>query len=304
VSGNVDVSIIIVNWNTQLLLKNCIDSIIDQTRKISYEIIVVDNNSSDGSPEMLKREYKDSVILIHNSQNRGFAAANNQAMKIAKGNFLLLLNSDTKVLDNAIEKSHAYISAHSDVGLIGCKLLNGDNTLQYSCYNFNSIISAFMFKTKLIRKVKLSKRYKYEGLITSNDYNSDMDVDYVCGAYMMFRRDILSKVGYLDESFFMYAEEADYCARIKKSGYRIVYFAGGKIIHFGGGSSKKISLISENRRIISRLLFIKKHKGVLYFSIYRFFSILTVLGNMAFASGQKKRDSKSKLSAILKLKYE
>ena len=131
-----------------------------------------------------------------------------------------------------------------------------------------------------------------------------MDVDYVCGAFMMFRREIIDKIGLLDERFFMYAEEADYCARIKNAGYRIAYFPEASVIHHGGGSSKSISVLSENRRIISRLLFIKKHKGNLYFNVYRFFSILVAAANIISGDEDRRSRGRSKLKAILKLKYE
>ncbi|MDP4177086.1 MAG: glycosyltransferase family 2 protein [Bacillota bacterium] len=302
------VSIILVNWNTKELLKNCINSIIAETKKISYEIIVVDNNSTDGSLEMIEKQFIDKIVLIKNHENRGFAAANNQALKIAKGQFILMLNSDTIVLDNAVEKTINYLKNDTRIGLAGCKLLNADNTLQYSCYNFNSIIRAFLFKTKFIEFISKSTRYKYEGLITSFDYNENIEVDYVCGAYMLFSREVYEKVGLLDENFFMYAEEADFCSRIKKNGYKVMFFSQASIIHYGGGSSKRINIISENRRIISRLLFIKKQKGTLYYHLYKIFSIFIVLMNIFRYSLTRNKELtleyKSKFSSIISMKYE
>jgi len=301
--SSIDLSIILVNWNAKKLLKQCIESIINETKKVSYEIILVDNNSTDGSAQMVEENFK-SVVLIKNSENRGFAAANNQAMKIAKGDYILLLNSDTVVLNDALDKCYERILGEDKIGLIGCKLLNSDMSLQPSCYNFNSLLNAIMFKTKAIKFINKKNRYKYEGLMQSFDYNTEMDVDYVCGAFMLYKRDILEKVGFLDESFFMYAEETDYCARIKEAGYRILFYPGAEIIHYGGGSSKKISAISENRRIVSRLKFIKKHRGTMYYHLYRFLSTGNVLLNILRSDTEMKKNYKSKLKAIRTMKYE
>lgn len=304
---NIDISIIIVNWNAKELLHNCLESILKETKEFPYEIVVVDNNSNDGSVELLESDYKNKITLIKNTENRGFAYANNQGMKVSKGEYLLLLNSDTVILDGAIDKSVGYIKKDKEIGLVGCKLLNSDGTLQPSCYNFNSLLSAFLFKSKFINNVKKEKRYKYEGLITSFDYNKKHEIDYVCGAYMLFSREVMNKIGFLDDSFFMYGEEADYCARVKQKGYKVIYYPDAAIIHYGGGSSKKISIISENRRIISRLKFIRKHKGFIYSQVYRFFSVLFVVFNIVKATIkgniENKNANKSKLKALINLEY-
>ena len=138
-----DVSIVIVNWNTKDLLRDCLKSIGENTREVDYEIVVVDNNSTDGSAQMVKDEFE-HVLLISNSENRGFAAANNQAVKIAKGRYILLLNSDTIVLDQAIEKTVVFADKHPDTAVTGCRVLNPDGTLQKTCFMFPSILNMFL----------------------------------------------------------------------------------------------------------------------------------------------------------------
>lgn len=233
------VSILIVNYNTSELLINCIKSIYKQTSFIEFEIIVVDNHSSDDSVSKVRKDFP-NVKVIENNQNIGFAKANNQAINESTGEVILLLNSDTIVLDGAIEKSFRFFKDHPDAGVVGCKLMNPDRSLQPSCRSFPSLLnylSESFFLYKLFPKSQIFGR----PFMTFLDYKNIVKVDVVTGAFMMIKRDVLDHVGLLDDGFFMYSEETDFCYRVRKNGWQIYYYPGAQIIHIRGGTSEQLA---------------------------------------------------------------
>jgi len=230
----VDVSVIIVNYNTRALLHECLASVVAETKDVQYEIIVVDNASTDGSRELLEREFP-HVRRIFNEDNKGFAAANNQAIKIAQGRYVLLLNSDTRVLDGAIQKTMAFMEDHAEASVVGCKLLNADGSLQRSCMSFPSAWNLFsdsFFLYLVFPRTQLFGNY----YMTWFDYDSMRSVDVVKGAFMMFRRVVFDTIGSFDEAYFMYTEETDLCYRVKAAGFQVIFYPSASIIHYGGGS--------------------------------------------------------------------
>jgi len=265
--GSAMVSVIIVNHDTRELLQRCLKSIIEQTVGIPYDIIVVDNDSTDGSVEMIRGEFP-SVRLVENKENRGFAAANNQAISIAKGEVILLLNSDTEVLDGAIQKTLAFMERCPEASIVGCRLLNRDGTLQPSCRSFPSVWNLFsesFFLYIVFRRTKLFGKY----YMSFFDHDSIREVDVVKGACMMVRKEVFDRVGLFDESYFMYSEETDFCYRGKKAGYRVFFYPEGRIIHFEGGS-----IVDPLRYFMelydSQMLFFYKH----FTGFYRKMAIL------------------------------
>lgn len=262
-----DVSVLIVNWNTREILRNCLKSIYEQTRDLIFEVIVIDNASEDGSPQMVKEEFKEA-ILIENSTNRGFAAANNQGMAIAKGRYVLLLNSDTVVLDNAIAKTVVFADAHPEGAVIGCRLLNPDKTLQQGCFMFPSLLNLLLSATYLYKLFPQSRFFGRENM-TWWTRDDEREVDVVTGCFMLVRRESIEQVGVMDEQFFMYGEETDWCYRFKKAGWKCLFSPNGSIIHIGHASSKARGM----RRAMSLqcrasiLLFLKKHKGYLTYRL-------------------------------------
>jgi len=218
----IKISIIIPSWNTKGLLRNCLKSL-----GSSYEIIVVDNGSTDGSPAMVEKEFP-HVLLIKNRKNLGFGAANNQGMKKAKGDYLLLLNSDTIVKDQAPLLMAKYLKNHKEVGVVGCQLLNKDGSLQPSAGPFPGLKIAF---------IMLFLEHWFGDLVRSS-FKTVKEVDYVMGAAFMLKRKILEKVGFMDEGLFMYMDEVEYSLRIKKAGYKIVFYPRAQIIHLWEGSSR------------------------------------------------------------------
>lgn len=256
-----DVSIIIVNWNTRDILRNCLRSVYDQTREIAFEVIVVDNASNDASVEMVKKEFP-QVILINNLENRGFAAANNQGMKIAKGRYVLLLNPDTIVLNGAIQKTIAYAEKNPEAGVIGCRAVWPDKRRQSTCFRFPTLLFILLDSLLFFRMAKPFHRPLFHPeRYPSLDFSQEHDVDVVAGCFFLVRRDVIDQVGMFDDDFFMYGEEVEWCHRIVKKGWRIRYFPGTQIIHLFGASSSQVEEETKVNKRKGNLLFLHKTKG-------------------------------------------
>jgi len=268
----VEVSIIIVNWNTQDILRNCLQSIYEQAGGVHFEVIVIDNASTDSSAAIVKKDFP-QVILIENSENRGFAAANNQGISIAKSRYILLLNSDMVILDKAIEKTVSFADAHPEAAVTGCRVLNPDQTLQPTCFMFPSILNMLLSSTYLY---KLFPKSRFFGRERMTWWNSDRDreVDVLKGCFMLVRREAIEQVGMMDERFFMYGEETDWCYRFKQTGWKVMFTPAGEIIHLGGQSTGQISekMLIELR--LSILKFIQKHHGWLKYKVACFLTIM------------------------------
>lgn len=255
-----DVSIVIVNWNTRDLLRGCLTSIRAQTT-LPHEVIVVDNASSDGSAAMVAAEFP-GVRLIANTTNRGFAAANNQGLAIAGGRHLLLLNPDTIILDQAIDRMLGWLARHPDVGCVGCQVLEKPGVIQRTCFADHSPLNLLVTGVGLMR---LSRWLPILGQHWYLDWDrrTEREVDVVTGMFMLVPRPVFERVGYLDEAFFVYAEEADWCRRIRKAGWRCVFTPVAQIIHLDGGR-KSTSQIKSKMNVQlekSLLLYIRKYYG-------------------------------------------
>ena len=214
----IDVSTIIVNWNTCNITCDCLKSVFEQTKELSFEVIVVDNASSDGSVEMIRHDFP-QVNLIENSENKGFAAANNQGMAIANGCYVLLLNSDTIILDNAISKTISFADAHPEAAVTGCRVLNPDRSLQPTCFMFPSILNMLFESSYLYKLFPRSKFFGRERM-TWWDRSDVREVDVVTGCFMLVRREAIEQVGIMDERFFVYGEETDWCYRFKRASWK------------------------------------------------------------------------------------
>lgn len=243
-----DVSIIVVNWNTRDLLRDCLHSVLVATQSVAYEVIVVDNASADGSVAMLEREFP-AVSVVANGVNLGFAAANNQGIRLARGRYVLLLNSDTIVMDRAVDKTVAFADRHPDTAVTGCRVLNPDGSLQHTCFMFPSLLNHLLFATYLYRLFPGSRFFGREQM-TWWDRNDSREVDVVTGCYMLVRTDAIDRVGPMDDEFFMYAEETDWCYRFRTSGWRCRFTPDAQIVHIGGGSAPTLG--SRRARITNR----------------------------------------------------
>jgi GT2 family glycosyltransferase len=264
-----DLSIIIVNWNTKNYLRNCIQSISDFAGEVEYEIIVVDNDSSDGSSDMVQKEFPD-VHLIKAPHNRGYAAGNNYGIKMARGRYALILNSDTLICDSALEKITNYADQHPDAAVIGCQVWENETTVQMTCFQFPSLLNLFLRTSGLARAFKYNHFFGRENMRWWNR-DSEKEVDVVSGMFMLVRYDAIKQVGLMDEAFFLYFEETDWCYRFAKAGWKILFWPKAKIMHLEGGgkSGKTTSLKLRIQMQKSRLLFFRKHYGTIGYTLAR-----------------------------------
>ncbi len=257
-----NLSIIIVSWNASDLLAACLQSLYDTLDVPRTEVIVVDNASDDGSPEMVRARFP-QVRLIENRENRGFAAANNQGMRESRGRYLLLLNSDTEVKPGALRTLMSFLDMHLNVGVVGPKLLNTDSTLQRSSYTFPTV-----FKESVLLAGEKVTRLLLGDYPFAPITRSAMPVDWVKGAALMIRRDVVETVGLMDESFFFYTEETEWCYRVKQGGWLVMYQPEAVIVHHDGGSSGRVSLQRRLRLYGSKQQFFRKHYGKRAAQIY------------------------------------
>lgn len=241
----IELSIIIVNWNTRELLLRCLASIDASPPARSWEVWVVDNASTDGSREGALERYPPrpegeagAFHVIGNAENVGFARANNQALARCTGRHVLLLNSDTEVLPGALEGMCAYLDSDPRIGALGCRLLNPDGTTQRSGWRgYPGLQSALIDGLYLWR---LLPRLVARQEVTLGTTNAPTEVDHLLGACIMVPREVLEVVGFLDDNYFLFLEETDWCRRIKRAGYRVVYLPHQRIIHFGQQSMRQI----------------------------------------------------------------
>lgn len=253
-----DISVVIVNYNVREFLNNALISLLKALEGYSSEIFVVDNASDDGSVELIQQRFP-QVHLIVNKTNVGFAKANNQALALSKGKYLLLINPDTLVQENTFAILKEYFANNSDAGMIGCKIINPDGSLQLACRR--SFPTPWIAFTKtfglssLFPKSKLFARYN----LTYLDPDKSYEVDAISGSFMMMKREVFEKIGGLDETFFMYGEDLDWCYRIQRSGWKVYYVPATSIIHYKGESTKR-SDIDELKVFYNAMrLFVRKH---------------------------------------------
>lgn len=250
------ISIIILNWNTRDLLAQCLTSIDEHKGDLQLEIIVVDNASTDGSQAMLKQNYP-QILLIANEQNTGFAKGNNQAMQVAHGDYFLLWNSDAFATPGIIQSLLYLAEKEPKAAIVGAQLLNADNSFQASHTPFPNQWREFLILTGLGR-ILLGHAYPSLG---PGDDKGPQIVDYVEGACLLVRRQAFQEVGGLDEGYFMYAEEVDWCYTMTKHGWQVWYQPEAKVIHLGGASSTGRQTHREADLYRSRIRFFRKHYG-------------------------------------------
>lgn len=268
-------SIGIVTFQTREFLRECLISIHQfNISKGECEITVVDNASTDGTVEMIKGGFP-QVCVIENLKNRGFSASMNQALRIAHGRFLLLLNPDTLVFPDSLDQLIHFMEQHPEVGICGPKVLNPDGTLQKPCRRGESrpwaVISYFTGLSRLFPKSKLFGEY----LLSYLDEDETHEVAGVSGSCMLIRREVIDQIGLLDERFFAYQEDADYCFRARQAGWKVFYVPTAKIIHYGGVGGSHVqpyrSIIEWHR---SYWLYYRKNLAGDYFFLFNWFYYL------------------------------
>lgn len=251
-------SVIIVNYNVEYFLEQCLNSVETATRNINAEVFVVDNNSVDGSVQMVKDKFP-WVHLIANKDNPGFSKANNQAIKISKGKYILLLNPDTIVEEDTFEKSIQFMEEREDCGGLGIKMIDGKGHFLPESKRGLPTPQAAFYKifglSKIFPKSKKFGRYHLGYL----DKNQTHEIEVLSGAYMFMRKEALDKVGMLDETFFMYGEDIDLSYRLILGGYKNYYYPGTQIVHYKGESTKKGSVNYVFVFYNAMIIFAKKH---------------------------------------------
>lgn len=264
-----ELSIIIVNWNSKEYLRKCIASILASTSGIQYEIVVIDSASFDGCGEMLRQCYPE-VRFIQSEKNIGFAKANNAAFKAACGRILLFLNPDTEVVGPAIELLHRQLTSLPDAGVAGARLLNSDGSVQTSCIQAFPTILNQLLDADLLRKIiPRSSLWGMKSLFGGSD--TPTEVDAVSGACLMIKRSVFEGVGMFSTEYFMYSEDIDLCFKVWKAGWRIYYIPSAVVVHHGGASSSQSSenTFSSVMMLESRWRFFRKTRHLCYCWLYR-----------------------------------
>lgn len=271
------VSVVIVSWNTRNLLERCLISVYrSRLASAELEVLVVDNGSSDGSPEMVAERFPET-LLITSSRNLGFARANNLAMQQATGDYLLLLNSDAELLGDALQRLVQCADRHPAVAVVGPQLLNPDGTVQSSRRGFPTITTAFLESTVLQRWLPRHRALQRYYLLHRGDQEMQ-EVDWLVGACLLVRRTAVQEAGSLDEDYFMYSEELDWCRRFAEAGWRSLYCPEARVIHYGGQSSEQDLFHRHVRFQYSKCRYFEKYHGRPFALILRTF----LLGNYLF----------------------
>lgn len=260
-------SIIIITHNSEKFIKNCIDSVSRQNN-ITKELIIIDNFSIDNRISTFKKKYI-KIRNIVSKTNFGFAKACNQGAKIANGKYLLFLNPDTIIRPYCIKEMIRFLDSKKDAGLVGCKILNPDGSLQPSCGNFPTIFNIVFDRVPVINKI-----FKTELIRRDSYYQKEECPDWISGSFFLVRKDVFLKLGGFDEEYFMYAEDIDFCYRVRKAGYKVYYNPNAEIIHYDMGKSKERKGFKAKNMRKGFSIYFRKYKSPLYFSLWR--SILRV----------------------------
>lgn len=272
----VDVSVIVVSWNTRELLEQCLRSIYGTAGGLTTEVIVVDNGSTDGSVGMVRERFPQARLIV-NRENVGFARANDQAMAMARGRYFLLLNSDAALRPGALEALVGLMESHPRAGIVGGRLVNPDGSFQASFMDFPTLWGEVLLMLKL-------HRLFYSPYFPSHPPAESEEVreaDWIPGACMLVRREVWEEIGGLDETYFMYSEEVDWCWRVKRAGWRIYYTPEAEIVHWGGQSIGRVPLEKRARVYRGKWLFFRKHRGRGTAGLFR----LALVGTTALKMG-------------------
>jgi GT2 family glycosyltransferase len=310
--SNPRLTIVIVSYNTKDLLLQCLSSIFEQTVETDFEVIVVDNNSMDNSPEEVKARFP-LVKLIANEDNVGFAKANNQALRLMKGEYALLLNPDTVVLDNALDEMVRHMESQRDTGVLGCRILSSHGSLQRAAYPPPSLWISLISMLNLERLAPgRADRYYSRHLerffpphLTNRYYDEKyrtlqkpFRVGWVSGACLLIRKSTMKDIGLLDENLFLFGEDTDWCCRARQRKWRVMILPQARIIHYGGMSISGSLSVGIGSGQYSRLYFAKKHFGSMAVFILKCVSLAALMVKYAIIKlkpGMNRQERESRL---------
>ena len=270
-------SIIIINWNTRKLLEHCLESILVSPPTFPFEVWVVDNASTDETPQMVRERFS-KVKLVENSENVGFARANNQAMRQCTGKYILLLNPDTLVESCSIENLIDFLEKNPVAGAAGARLLYPDGSLQISSHPWPTLSGELW---RMFHMDRLSPITEYPREIWESD--SAQEVDVLSGACLMVRKVVLDQVGFFDEDYFIYSEEVDLCRRIQCAGWQLYWIPQAKVVHFGGQSTQQVPNEMFLHLYRSNVQYFRKHFGSVTAQIYIMILMLASISRLVLA---------------------
>jgi len=271
---DIDLSVIIVNYNVKDLLRKCLQSVFDFQKDLSFEVMVIDNDSEDRSTSMVRGTFP-HARLFENKRNLGFSAACNQGIRKSRGQYILLLNPDTEFTSGGIGKMIEFMDAHPQVGICGPQMIDPQGKIHFSCRSFPSYLTAISSGQSILNRLfphnPLSRKY----LLKDQNRSQKKEVDWVSGSCLLTKREVVERIGLLDELFFMYVEDVDFCYRTKKAGFLIYYFPEVMIIHHIGKSTEKRKLLMKVEHHRSMYHFYRKHhhpnvllKGTVFLGIW------------------------------------
>lgn len=275
-----DLSIVVVNWNTKKLLARCLNSIYKETKDLDFEIFVVDNSSRDESVKMMEKNFPQAK-LIENRQNIGFARANNRAIQKSRGKYILLLNPDTVILGNTLKKMVDFLESHPGIGILGPRILNPDGSLQSSCRTFPTLASQALILLKLHNFFPgLPPIKKYYML--NWDHSETKEVDQVMGSCFMIRKKLIDEIGPLDENYWIWFEEVDFCKRAKMASWKTCFLSNVSIIHHKAKAFEQVSPIKRQIWLDRSMFryFRKFHTKPAYFTLLSLYPLSILLASL------------------------
>ena len=279
----VDLSICIVTYNARDWLKGCLESLYENTQLSSFEVVVVDNGSNDGVKEMLSQDFPE-VGFIRNENNQGYTRPMNQSLQAARGRYLMQLNPDTVILPAAFDRLIDFMEGHPQVGICGPKVLNQDGSFQKQCRRGEprpmAMLSYYFRLSNLFPNNRMFGGY----LLEYEDEDKTLEVDALSGSCMLIRREVIDQIGYLDEQFYAYQEDTDYCTRARQAGWKVYYYPEVKIIHYGGRGGTRVepyrSIVEWHR---SYWRYYKKHLAEDYFFLFNWIYYLLMIAKLGLA---------------------
>ncbi len=298
-----DLSVIIVNWNTRDILMDCLESLNRSGTECRMEVLVVDNGSEDGSVSAVRERFPE-VKLIENGTNLGYAKANNMGINQASGRYICLMNSDVKVRAGCLDSMIRYMDVNSGVGMLGPRILNADLTVQDSCRRFPSLWTHLILALGLAKMFPKSRVFYGEHMAFFG-HDETRDVDYIAGCVMLVRREAIDQIGMMDERFFIYCEEVDWCRRLWQRGWSVHFFPGAEAIHLHGASSGRDPVRFSVERQRAYLQYWQKHHGyperVVLSAILLFHHAVRLLnGSFLYLLRPKQREAISTIMATHK----